>query len=194
MSARRLAALLACQLAALSLVALSLPSARAAATGVSSPRPSAASRELDRAQALLLIGLANVPLDNGVLVLREQENLTLRIPARLLFELDSAVLKRDAAARAPLAATVQLLKKHRPLQAQIVAYTDSLGGPGVNQSLSEQRAQAVYAALTAAGIAPARLQHHAAGAAAAVASNDTPAGRIENRRVEIEFRRAARRQ
>jgi len=73
-----------------------------------------------------------------------------------------------------------------------VVYTDSLGGTGINQSLSEQRAQALYAALTAAGIARARLQPHAAGAAAPVTSNDTPAGRIENRRVEIEFRRAGR--
>jgi outer membrane protein OmpA-like peptidoglycan-associated protein len=91
---------------------------------------------------------------------------------------------------AALAATKQLLRKHPRLQAQIVVYTDSIGGASSNQSLSEQRAQAVYAALTAAGIAPGRLSQHGAGATAAVASDATPQGRIENRRVEIEFWRA----
>ena len=53
---------------------------------------------------------------------------------------------------------------------------------------TDARAQAVYQALTAAGIAPDRLQQHGAGAATMVAGNQTPQGRIENRRVEIDFR------
>jgi len=93
-----------------------------------------------------------------------------------------------SAAAAPLAATVQLLRKYRALQAQIVVYTDSIGGVSANQSLSDQRAQTVYAALTAAGIGRDRLRQHGAGTATMVASNETPQGRIENRRLEIEFR------
>jgi OmpA-OmpF porin, OOP family len=146
------------------------------------------SRELDRAQALLLLRLASLPGDSGVLILRDREHLTLRIPARLLFAFDSATLKQEPAAAAPLAASVQLLKKHRQLQAQIVVYTDSIGGVSANQSLSDQRAQTVYAALAAAGIGRDRLRQHGAGTATMVASNETPQGRIENRRLEIEFR------
>lgn len=175
------------------LVAVAAPPSRAdtAAAGVNAP-PAAVRRELDRAQELLLVRLASLPEDSGVLILRDPERMTLRIPARLLFEFDSALLKEDpaAAAAAALAASLQLLKKRRRLQAQIIVYTDSIGGATANQSLSEQRAQAVYAALTAAGIAPNRLQKHGAGATTAVASNETPQGRMENRRVEIEFRRA----
>ncbi len=193
MSGRRLPALMAALLAALALAPLAAPLSRAdaAATGVDAPPPPpAVRRELDRAQELLLVRLASLPEDSGVLILRDPERVMLRIPARLLFEFDSANLKEDPAAAAVLAASLQLLKKRRRLQAQILVYTDSIGGATANQSLSEQRAQAVYAALTAAGIAPNRLQHHGAGAATAVASNETPQGRIENRRVEIEFRRA----
>jgi outer membrane protein OmpA-like peptidoglycan-associated protein len=180
---------------ALALAVLWAPSSRAAtaASGADTPRPTAAaSRELDRAQALLLLRLARLPEDSGVLILRDHEHLTLRIPARLLFEFDNPDLKKDPLAVAPLAATIQLLKKRRRLQAQIVVYTDSIGGVSANQSLSDQRAQAVYAALSAAGIAPDRLQQHGAGVASMVAGNDTPQGRIENRRVEIEFQRAER--
>ena len=153
------------------------------------PRPPpAVRRELDRAQELLLVQLARLPDDSGVLVLREPERVILRIPARLLFEFDSADLKRDPAATAALAASVQLLKKRRRLRAQVVAYTDSIGGASANQSRSDQRAQAISDALSAAGIAANRLQQRGAGATDAVASNQTPQGRMENRRIEIEFR------
>jgi len=186
MSACRPPALLAVALAMLAAVGASRTASAAAV------RPSAASRELDRAQTLLLERLAPLPEGSGVLILRDAEALTLRIPARLLFAYDSALLKQEPMALAPLAAAEQLLRKHRGLQAQIVVYTDSIGDVSANQSLSDQRAQAVYDALKAAGIAPKRLQQHGAGAATMVASNQTPAGRIENRRVEIEFLLPAR--
>jgi outer membrane protein OmpA-like peptidoglycan-associated protein len=191
MSARRLSTLMAALMGAWMLAGLAVSAAHAdtLAPGTAAPPP-AVRRELDRAQALLLVHLASLPQDSGVLVLRDPERVVLRIPARLLFDFDSAVLKEDPAAAAALAASRELLKKRSRLQAQIIAYTDSIGGESANQTLSEQRAQAVYAALTAAGIAPARLQQRGAGAAAAVASNATPEGRIENRRVEIEFSRA----
>jgi len=176
--------------AAALLVVLAVPASRAAdssATSEAAPPP-AVRRELDRDQTLLLVQLARLPDDSGVLVLRDPERVILRIPTRLLFEFDSAALKRDPAAAAALAASVQLLKKRRRLQAQVVAYTDSIGAASANQSLSDERAQAICDALGAAGIAASRLQQHGAGAADAVASNQTPQGRVENRRIEIEFR------
>jgi outer membrane protein OmpA-like peptidoglycan-associated protein len=180
MSDRRLPGWLAVALAVVSSAAL-------AATGTVAARPTAASRELDRAQALLALRLASLPEDSGVLILRDQDSLTLRIPARFLFAYDSPALKQDPMAAMPLTATAQLLKKRRRLQAQIVVYTDSIGVISANQDFSDQRALAVYQALTAAGIKADRLQQHGAGAATMVASNQTPQGRIENRRVEIAF-------
>jgi outer membrane protein OmpA-like peptidoglycan-associated protein len=177
------------------LVVLAAPASRAdsaapgdAAPPPQSPPPPAVRRELDRDQALLQVQLARLPDDSGVLVLREPARVILRIPARVLFEFDGAALKRDPTAAAALAARGQLLKKRRRLQAEVVAYTDSIGGASANQNLSEQRAQAICDALGAAGIAAARLQQHGAGATDAVASNQTPQGRVENRRIEIEFR------
>jgi outer membrane protein OmpA-like peptidoglycan-associated protein len=161
-----------------------------AASAAGKEQGSAASRELDRVQALLLLRLASLPDDSRTLILREPESLTLRIPARLLFESDTAVLKAAATPAAPLAAAGQVLKKYRKLQARIVAYTDSIGDITLNQSLSDQRAQAVCDALSAQGIAAARLQQQGAGSADPIASNATPEGRVENRRVEIEFQRA----
>ena len=172
-------------------------------------RPAAGlSRQLDHAQSLLQLRLATLPAGSGVLLLRDPDRLTLRIPARLLFEYDTPVLWQQQQAAAPegqaqgqqaqsqaspplalpLLATVHLMKTYRSLRAQIAVYTDSIGGAAANQALSDARAQAVYQALTAAGIAPDRLQQHGAGAATMVAGNQTPQGRIENRRVEIEFR------
>jgi len=180
-------------LAVLALALLSAPASRAdsAAAGVTATAavpPPAVRRELDRDQALLLVQLARLPDDSGVLVLRDPERVILRIPARLLFDFDSAALKRDPVAAAALTAGVQLLKKRRRLRAQVLAYTDSIGGANANQSQSDQRAQAILDALGAAGIAAYRLQQHGAGATDAVASNQTPQGRFENRRIEIEFR------
>lgn len=180
-------------LAALTLAALAVLGAPASAAddvaaGELAAPPPAVRRELDRDQALLLVQLARLPDDSGVLVLRDPESVILRIPARLLFEFDSAGLKHDPVASAALTAGVRLLKKRRQLQAQVVAYTDSIGGTSANQTLSDQRAQAICDALGAAGIAANRLQQHGAGATNAVASNQTPQGRIENRRIEIEFR------
>jgi outer membrane protein OmpA-like peptidoglycan-associated protein len=165
--------------------------APAAASTARPARPSAASRELDRVEALLRLRLAGLPDGSGVLILRDDEHLTLRIPTRLLFVADSPALKADAVAAPPLAAAIQVLKKHRALQAQIVVYTDRIGGVAANQTLADQRAQGIYDALTGAGIAPRRLQQQGAGAATMVAGNDTPEGRVQNRRVEIEFARAA---
>src|SRR5450631_523123 len=126
MSDRRGSALLAVALATVGLCA--------ATAAAEAPRPTAASRELDRAQALLQLRLASLPEDSGVLVLRDHEQLILRIPARLLFAADGASLKQDPAAAAPLAASIQVLRKHRRLQAQIVVYTDSIGEVSANQT------------------------------------------------------------
>jgi outer membrane protein OmpA-like peptidoglycan-associated protein len=181
-------------LAALALAAsavLGMPAGGAeSAPATEAVPPPAVRRELDRDQALLLVQLARLPDDSGVLVLRDPESVILRIPARLLFEFDSAGLKHDPVASAALTAGVQLLKKRRRLRAQVVAYTDSIGGANANQSLSDQRAQAICDALGAGGIAAYRLQQRGAGATDAVASNQTPQGRVENRRIEIEFRPA----
>ncbi len=68
---------------------------------------------------------------------------------------------------------------------EIGGHTDSDGENASNQKLSEQRAEAVKKALTGLGVGAARLQAKGYGESAPVATNDTPEGKAENRRVEF---------
>lgn len=67
--------------------------------------------------------------------------------------------------------------------------TDSTGPAAANEWLAEARAQAVLRELLALapGIAP-RVRVEAQGACCFIESNDNPAGRARNRRVEIRYR------
>ena len=68
---------------------------------------------------------------------------------------------------------------------QVLGHTDSQGEAEANRALSQRRADAVQAALVAAGIGRARTRADGRGEDAPVADNLTAAGRAQNRRVEI---------
>lgn len=68
---------------------------------------------------------------------------------------------------------------------RIEGHTDSQGSDATNEVLSRRRADAVRAALITAGVDPARVTSVGVGEGLPVASNDTPAGRQQNRRVEV---------
>ena len=80
---------------------------------------------------------------------------------------------------------VQLLRSNPALKIGIEGHTDNVGDSQSNMKLSELRARAVVAALTAAGIEPARLSAAGFGATHPIADNDSEAGRAKNRRVEL---------
>jgi outer membrane protein OmpA-like peptidoglycan-associated protein len=67
----------------------------------------------------------------------------------------------------------------------VLGYTDSQGNDATNLRLSQERADAVRAYLVERGVAPDRIKAAGKGKAVPVASNDTPEGRANNRRVEI---------
>lgn len=79
------------------------------------------------------------------------------------------------------------LQQHPDIKVRIEGHTDSTGSDAYNQSLSERRAEAVALALEGRGIPVQRVQAVGRGKSAPVASNDTAAGRQQNRRVEIIF-------
>lgn len=67
----------------------------------------------------------------------------------------------------------------------IEGYTDSRGADDMNMKLSQDRANAVKDHLVSQGVKPEKVRSLGRGEASPVASNDTPEGRANNRRVEI---------
>lgn len=103
----------------------------------------------------------------------------------LLFDTGRATLKPGADRDLDRLATAL---KHNPnMRVMIEGHTDSVGGDDYNQALSERRAEAVADALRMRGVPENRYEVRGLGKAYPVASNDTPAGRQQNRRVEIVF-------
>ena len=111
-------------------------------------------------------------------------NDTVSAPAETLFAFDSAELSPGAAPA--LIQALHLADGHPGLPVTVTGYTDSIGGSGAyNEALATARAESVVEWLTAHGVDPARLRAVGAGATDFVATNDTPEGRAQNRRVVI---------
>jgi outer membrane protein OmpA-like peptidoglycan-associated protein len=78
-----------------------------------------------------------------------------------------------------------IVLSHPGLKLAIEGYTDTTGTAAFNQTLSEQRANAVRDYLVQQGLDAGTVTAEGFGPANPVASNDTPQGRQQNRRVEI---------
>jgi outer membrane protein OmpA-like peptidoglycan-associated protein len=103
----------------------------------------------------------------------------------VLFDTGQATLKPGAdLALNRLAGYLQANPNTRIL---IEGHTDNRGSEDYNQALSERRAQAVATGLESRGVSGDQLQPLGRGKGYPVASNGTPEGRQQNRRVEIVF-------
>jgi outer membrane protein OmpA-like peptidoglycan-associated protein len=101
----------------------------------------------------------------------------------VLFDTGKYNLRRDA--QLGLAKLTGIVLSHPGLKLAIEGYTDTTGSASFNQTLSEQRANAVRDYLVQQGLDPASVTAQGFGPSNPVASNDTPQGRQQNRRVEI---------
>ncbi|MFC4668784.1 OmpA family protein [Seohaeicola nanhaiensis] len=80
----------------------------------------------------------------------------------------------------------EFLAAHPDMMVAVVGHTDSIGALDQNISLSKRRAESVRDRLIKTwGVAPERIQAEGMGYLAPIASNLTPEGREENRRVEV---------
>jgi outer membrane protein OmpA-like peptidoglycan-associated protein len=101
----------------------------------------------------------------------------------LFFDSGRSALKPGA--RNTLSRIAEQLKINDQLSVAIEGHTDSVGSDTSNQTLSEKRAAAVRDYLVSRGIPTDRMTVTGLGETTPVATNDTPAGRQQNRRVEL---------
>jgi len=99
------------------------------------------------------------------------------------FDFDAAEIRGDAAVI--LDEAIEILKRNPDRQIVIEGHTDWTGPEEYNQSLSENRAEAVKSYLVESGVEESRLSTVGYGESQPVAPNDTRDGRSRNRRVEM---------
>jgi OmpA-OmpF porin, OOP family len=101
----------------------------------------------------------------------------------VLFDVDRTELKPGAELH--LSRLVDFLQQHPERNVLIEGHTDSTGSVEYNLGLSRRRADAVRTFLVGRGVAPTRVVTEGYGLSRPIASNDTVAGRQQNRRVEV---------
>jgi outer membrane protein OmpA-like peptidoglycan-associated protein len=103
----------------------------------------------------------------------------------IFFDLAKATLRAES--NAELDRLVKLMKDVPNLKIEISGHTDNTGSASVNETLSQQRAEAVVTYLTNKGISASRMKAAGYGASRPVATNGTEDGRQQNRRTEFEI-------
>ena len=122
----------------------------------------------------------NIP---GATVERVGEGIQVTFASGLLFDFDSDRVRQQAATN--LRNLASSLDKYPNTELLIVGHTDSDGPDTYNLNLSERRARSAADYLAAQGVALARLRTAGRGESEPVTTNDTDAGRQQNRRVEV---------
>lgn len=101
----------------------------------------------------------------------------------VLFDFNKYTLKPDAQLK--LAKVTGILLAHPDLKVKVEGYTDNIGTPEYNLKLSSQRADTVRSFLVQQGVPPENVTAQGFGMTNPVAPNSTPAGRQQNRRVDM---------
>jgi len=135
--------------------------------------------QLDKQEADLRRDLAN----DQVKITNTGDRLIVTLPQDILFGVDSFAVRSDL--QRDLQTVAGNLQAYPNSTIQIVGHTDADGEAGYNQTLSERRANAVADVLIQSGIPFNRIQTFGRGEAQPVADNLSPAGKSQNRRVEI---------
>ena len=101
----------------------------------------------------------------------------------ITFDVGKATIKPESMGE--INRIVTLMTENPDLKFSVEGHTDSTGNPTSNQTLSEQRSQAIVAKLVELGIAQDRLTAVGKGQNSPIADNNTDEGRAKNRRVEF---------
>ena len=119
----------------------------------------------------------------GVSVTRNGKHIILNMPGNVTFASSESNISPKF--YNTLNSVAVVLKKYNKTAVQIVGHTDSTGSNTTNQELSRSRANSVSQYLASQGINSQRLSSFGNGETKPIASNNTMAGREQNRRVEI---------
>jgi outer membrane protein OmpA-like peptidoglycan-associated protein len=137
---------------------------------------------MDRQQRALEAELSGT----GVGVARQGDNLVLRMPSDVTFATNQSSL--DSRFLPVLDDVARVLQEYDRSMVDVIGHTDASGGDAINQPLSERRASSVASYLIDRGVIRERLYVAGMSARNPIASNDTPQGKAQNRRVEILIR------
>lgn len=114
---------------------------------------------------------------------RTGEGIRVVFDTGLLFSTDSATLNADS--QYNIENLARILNRYADTEVVIGGHTDSIGTESSNQMLSERRAESVSTLLRTYGVSGRRLTAIGYGETRPVATNETEAGRRQNRRVEV---------
>jgi outer membrane protein OmpA-like peptidoglycan-associated protein len=120
---------------------------------------------------------------NSILQTRDSARGLIVSMSDVLFDTGKFSLKSGA--REKLAKVAGILLAYPGLSIEVGGYTDSVGSEGTNQTLSENRARSVRDYLVKEGVAGSAVSAKGFGETLPVATNDSSAGRQQNRRVEL---------
>jgi len=129
-------------------------------------------------------------INNSFNVTNMGDYLVVNMPQDVLFAVDSAALRPDLTS--DIASIAQNLMRYPNSQIQIIGHTDNSGSAAYNQDLSQRRAGSVADVLLRSGVPSQRVAAFGRGEDQPIASNLTPDGRAQNRRVEIIIRPTTR--
>ncbi len=121
----------------------------------------------------------------GVSVTRQGDRIVLNMPGNITFMTDRADIQSNF--YEVLNSVVLVLNEYNKTLINIYGHTDNVGSNEYNQGLSERRAQSVAQYLISHQVLPDRIAAVGFGETRPIASNDTPEGRQQNRRVELEL-------
>jgi len=119
----------------------------------------------------------------GVSVTRIGDEIVLNMPGNVTFATNNADVRSDF--YDVLDSVTLVLKEYDKTVVEVAGHTDDRGAETYNQSLSERRATSVAHYFQSHGVDGRRLVTLGYGESRPVADNTTPAGREQNRRVEL---------
>jgi len=134
---------------------------------------------MDRQEARLRAELDRT----GVSVTRVGDNITLNMPGNITFPTDGADL--NASFYEVLNSVITVVNEFEQTVIEVAGHTDSTGSDAYNQQLSERRASSVAGYLRTRQVLGDRIITVGMGEGRPIATNDTPDGRQQNRRVEL---------